>query len=96
MSLDVAALIGCAATLALAILRRNQFAVLLAVVAYATLVGWIIRDNMALVMPALGLAIALAMLGLAVLLSHDDESAEGLPAFRQRRRGEVGERSLGR
>jgi|GEM_PF-4495470 hypothetical protein len=96
MSWEVAALIGCAAAVAVAVLRRNQIAVLVAAGAYAAVIGWIIRDDLSLLMPALGLAIALAVLGLAVVLGQEQEDwGEGLPPCRQRRRSDAGgERSL--
>lgn len=68
MSAQAVVLVAVAALLAYAILRARQGVLMLAVLAYAGVVAWIIRQDMGLLMMALGVAIALGILGLGAVV----------------------------
>lgn len=71
MSVEFVALAGCTVGMAYAMSRRNQIGVLVLAALYAALVGWIVLTDLALLMPALGIAIALALAALAMMLCRD-------------------------
>lgn len=73
MTIELAALVAVAVLLCWATLIGRQAWLLIAVLAYTVAVGWIIQRHMALLLPALGIAIALAILGLALALRRDEE-----------------------
>lgn len=71
MSFELTALFVAAAVLAAAILFARQTRLMMAVLAYAAVVNWIIHRDMDLLMMALGIAIALGALGLGVVVSRE-------------------------
>lgn len=71
MSFELTALFVAAAFLAVAILSARQTRLMVAVLAYAAVVSWIIHREMDLLMMALGIAIALGALGLGVVISRE-------------------------
>lgn len=71
MSWTVAVLIASAAAISLAALRRSQWGLFVAVMAYMAVFRWVILNEFALVMPTLALAIVLALGGLVMVLYRD-------------------------
>lgn len=71
MSMEVAALAGCAAGVAYAVWRHHQIGVLGLVALYAAIVARIVLTDLTLLMPALGLAIAMAFAALVIMLRRD-------------------------
>lgn len=71
MNFELTALFAAAAFLAVAILSARQTRLMVAVLAYAAVVSWIIHRDMNLLMMALGIAIALGALGLGVVVSRE-------------------------
>lgn len=71
MNFELTALFAAAAFLAAAILSARQTRLMVAVLAYAAVVSWIIHRDMNLLMTALGIAIGLGALGLGVVVSRE-------------------------
>ena len=63
-----------AAVLAAAIVTARQSLLMVAVLAYAAVLGWLVLNRMDLLPVALGLAIALGLLGLAVVIRREASS----------------------
>ncbi len=65
-----------AAVLAAAIVTARQSLLMVAVLAYAAVLGWLVLNRMDLLPVALGLAIALGLLGLAVVIRREASSQD--------------------
>lgn len=77
MGSEVIALSVAAAFLAYAIVSARQATLMVAVMAYAAMINWLIQRDLSLLMPALGVAIVLGVGGLSkvvhrALTSQDD------------------------
>lgn len=83
MGTEIIALTAAATFMAYAIFSASQTALMAAVAAYATVVGWIIQHDLSLLMAALGLAIVLGIAGLGVIvyreLSSQDDTSRHAP-----------------
>lgn len=77
MSLASIALIAAAIFMVYAILTARQAALMVSVLGYAAVTGWIIHSELSMLIAALGLGIALGVAGLSVVIhralsSQDD------------------------
>lgn len=76
MTLELTALVAVAVLLTWATLAGRQSWLLIAVLTYTIAVSWIIQRELDLLIPALGIAIALGVLGVAHALRGDVASQE--------------------
>lgn len=72
MGTEFIVLAAAAALLAYAILNAREGGLMVAVLSYASVVGWIIQSDLGLLMPALGIAIVLAVSGLGVMIYREN------------------------
>lgn len=87
MGTEFIALAAAAAFLAYAILTAREIGLIAAITCYAAVVGWIIQRDLSLLMVALGGAIALAVMGLAVMLYREALSQEDMVRYSSRKLG---------
>lgn len=76
MGTEFIALAASAAFLAYAILAAREAGMMVAVLCYAAVVSWIIQHDMGLLMVALGGAIVLGLMGLAIVLYREVASQD--------------------
>lgn len=85
MGTEFIALAAAAAVLGYAILTAREVGLMVAILCYASVVGWIIQRDLSLLMAALGGAIALAVMGLTVVLYRDGVSQSDTPNYNPRK-----------
>lgn len=76
MGAEVIVLAAVATVLVVAIVIARQSLLMVAVLAYAAVLGWLVQNRMDLLPLALGIALALALLGLFVVLWRAVSSQE--------------------
>ncbi len=76
MSGEFVSLLAAAILLAVAIARGRQSLLMAAVMAYAVVVSWIIHRDLGMLMPALGIAISLGLMGLVRVVLRETSSQD--------------------
>lgn len=82
MGTEIIALVAAAAILAYAILGAREAGLMAAVLGYAAVVAWIIQRDLSLLMPALAVAIALAVTGLGIVIYRETSSQDDTSQYR--------------
>lgn len=85
MGIEIIALLAAAAFLAYAILGAREVGLMVAVLAYAAVVGWIIQSDLSFLMAALGIAIVLGVMGVAVLVHREVSSQADTVGYTSRK-----------
>lgn len=94
MGSEVIALAAAAAFLGYAIISARQSVLMVAVAAYAAVVGWIIHYDMSMLMIALGMAIVLGVGGLGMVVYRALSSQEDTGRHNARKLGANSRRLL--
>lgn len=76
MGTEIIALVAAAAMLTYAILSARETVLMAAVLCYASVVAWIIQRDLSLLLPALALAIVLAVMGLGIVIYRENSSQD--------------------
>lgn len=76
MSGEFVSLLAAGILLAVAIVRGRQSLLMAAVMAYAVVVSWIIHRDLGMLMPALGIAISLGLMGLVRVVLREASSQD--------------------